>query len=85
MLQMVVRCSCWCFVGQKCGVRSQFGGGSHKSAIRSPVINEAVRQPRQAFNFKLQSEKSHGLLQQPEAPVDFKPTQAQIQARLVHH
>jgi hypothetical protein len=76
------------------GVRSEFGGVSHKSAIRSPVINETVRQPGQAFNYKLQSERSHGFLQQPKAPRRFQtdPGSNPVAApardliwRLVHH
>ena len=77
MLRMVVRCSLPVFVGQKCGA------GLTNRRSDWPVINEAVRQPVQAFNYKLQSERSHRFLPQPEAPMEFKPTQAQTQSRLL--
>jgi hypothetical protein len=45
------------------------------------MISEA--KPALAFDYKLQSERSHRFLQQPKAPIDFKPTQAQIQSQLL--
>jgi hypothetical protein len=53
--------------GPEVWVHAARSGGSHKSAIRS-----SGDQPAQAFNYKLQSERSHRFLPQPEAPNRFQ-------------
>lgn len=75
------------------GVRSEFGGVSHKSAIRSPVTNEAVRQPGQAFNTSYNLRDlmvSYNSLRLPEDQTDpgSNPVAAPARDliwRLVHH
>ena len=62
------------------GVRSEFGGVSHKSAIKSPVTNEAVRQPGQAFNTSYNLRDL--MVSYNSLRLEDKPTQAQIQSRL---
>lgn len=72
------------FVGQKLGCTQPDRAGLTNRRSDRPVINEAVMQPAQAFNYKLQSERdlivSYNNLR---LPIDFKPTQLQIRSRLL--